>query len=129
MQFWGGTRNAVRWKKTTCEPAPSPPLFRTAPAGGRSTHYVCFNVQLMHIYEESSIESDKTNRQKLIECINELKPEEVKLVYQSVEDYYKWKNNNLYDVVKEYCTIDDAEKVSYLNSWSKIFLLKLYNRY
>ncbi|GBN91542.1 hypothetical protein AVEN_93309-1 [Araneus ventricosus] len=68
-------------------------------------------MQLTHIHGESSIESDKTNRQKLIECINELKPEEVKSLYQTVEDYYKWKSNNLYDVVREYCTIDDVEKI------------------
>ncbi|GBN45939.1 hypothetical protein AVEN_260851-1 [Araneus ventricosus] len=60
--------------------------------------------------------SDGTARQKLMKCIDNLKPEEVKSVYESIEDFYKWKSNNLHDALKEYCEINDAGKVSFLNS-------------
>ncbi|GBM80320.1 hypothetical protein AVEN_188243-1 [Araneus ventricosus] len=61
-------------------------------------------------------------RQKIIECINNLKPEEVKAVYQTIQDYYEWKSNNFYDIVREYCKIDDAEKPNaYERTFAGIF--------
>ncbi|XP_055940245.1 uncharacterized protein LOC129969622 [Argiope bruennichi] len=48
--------------------------------------------------------------QKIEDCLKILKPDELKSTFQYVEDnYYKYKNDDLPDAVKEYCNDYDDE--------------------
>ncbi|WP_269773778.1 hypothetical protein, partial [Bacillus safensis] len=54
--------------------------------------------------------SNEKDHQKINECFNVLKPEELQSVYHIIKDHYNFKSNNFNDAEDEYCKLDDAKK-------------------
>ncbi|GBM73761.1 hypothetical protein AVEN_556-1 [Araneus ventricosus] len=56
--------------------------------------------------------SNGKDHRKMNECIQILRPDELKSLYQTIRDFHKYKSENSYDVLKECCELDDAKKLS-----------------
>ncbi|GBM38930.1 hypothetical protein AVEN_271045-1 [Araneus ventricosus] len=58
----------------------------------------------------SSCLSNGKDRRTVYECFEVLRPEELKSLYQTIQDFYKYKSKNFNDSLKEYCELDDGKK-------------------